>query len=387
MANVYYVGGQRLDGSEALSQSLVVGALASALAAAFGHALTVTCPSLFAIADLSLFRLSLAWIPFCILNMYLSHICLGLGDTLGYTLVVTLPRGLFTLGLVIATVSSGMSVQSALLAQIAAEALSTISAVVWLTRCHGCRPRALKWSRLRESLGYGIRFYLGKLCSVANIQVSNIILAFVVRDAAMVGMFTAASTVFSRIWVLAEALQVAALPRTVAQPGGRPELIAQVVRLCLACCGLATLSALLLSKPIIVVVLSPRFLPVLVPVWILLPGILARVIAKILPAYFAGTNRPQVTSAVMGISIVVNLGLMYVLLPVLGLSGVALSMTIAYIVESVLLSLAFRRNTGLSLLSLVRISSADWSVLTRNVRRLLGRPQAGPHAPGAPDAE
>ncbi|MEW6197666.1 MAG: polysaccharide biosynthesis C-terminal domain-containing protein [Planctomycetota bacterium] len=387
MANVYYVGGGKLGPSEAMSQSLMFGGLASVAACVSGYVLTVWVPSLFEVARLSCFRLSLAWAPFYILNLYLSHVCLGLGDTLGYTLITALPKAVVATGLAVAAFAFRLSVTGALAIQIIAEAIVLVLSVVWLVRRHRCRIVGLDWGRLRQSLGYGVRFYVGRLCCAANDQIGSVLLAFAVQNAAMVGMFAAASAIFSRIWLLADTLQIAALPRTVADAQGRAEMVAQVVRLCLFCCGVLTLLAFALSKVIIVLVLSPQFLPVLVPVWILLPGILVRVIAKILPAYFAGTNRPQITSAVMAIAAVVNLALMYLLLPPLGLSGVALAMTVAFAVESLLLGLAFSQSSGLPVRDLVAFSRADGQILVRSLRQLLSRAfgeraiSGGPNAP------
>lgn len=385
MANVYYVGRGRLGPSEALSQSLILGALASLAACGAGYALTRWVPTVFEVADLSYFRLSLAWVPFYIFNLYLSHVCLGMGDTLGYTWITALPKGLIAAGLAVAALVSTPSVPGALTIQIATEAIITITAVAWLVRRHRCRLVGLDLGRLRESLSYGVRFYVGRLCCMANDQIGSILLAFAVQNAAMVGMFAAASAIFSRIWLLADTLQIAALPRTVADSRGRADMVAQVVRLCFFCCAGLTLVAFALSKVIIVLVLSPRFLPVLVPVWILLPGILIRVVAKILPAYFAGTNRPQITSAVMAIAAVVNLGLMYLLLPPLGLSGVALAMTVAFAVESLLLGLTFLHFSGLPLRSLVGFSRADAQLLARSLRQFLSRALGERTTPGGLD--
>lgn len=386
MANVYYVGSAQITPSEALSQSLVFGTVASLFACGSGYALTVFAPALFEVGHLSNFRLALVLVPLYVLNLYMSHVCLGLGDTLGYTLITALPKALLALGLGLAVLASGLTVTAALLVQISAELLILATAVAWLVGRHRCRLVGLDLERLRQSLGYGVRFYVGRLCCAANDQIGSILLAFAVQNAAMVGMFAAASAIFSRIWLLADTLQIAALPRTVADSRGRAEMVAQVVRLCVACCGVLTLVAFAFSKVIIVLVLSPRFLPVLVPVWILLPGILIRVIAKILPAYFAGTNRPQVTSAVMAIAAVVNLGLMYLLLPPLGLSGVALAMTVAFAVESLLLGLAFSYFSGLPVRTLIGFSRADGRTLVRSLRQLLSRALGERAVPGGLDA-
>jgi O-antigen/teichoic acid export membrane protein len=208
------------------------------------------------------------------------------------------------------------------------------------------------------------------------------LLAFVVQDATMVGLFAAASALFSRIWILAESLQLALLPRSVADAEGRAELVAQITRLCLAVCAVATLVALVFAKPLIAVLLSPRFLPVHGAVLVLLPGILIRVIAKVLPAYFAGTNRPGVTSTAIAVAVAVNIALMFLLLPHWGLIGAALAMSVAYALEALILAIAFRTFSGHSLRDLICLTPGDLAAMLNGMRRVLGRPARVPPCTG-----
>jgi O-antigen/teichoic acid export membrane protein len=380
MANVYYIGSQQLSVAQAFTQSLAMALATSTVACVVGYLLPLAFPARFAVAPIAYFQLCLLHIPLAIVRMYLSHIFVGAGAMGQYTLLSALPATLNAVGLLVGFWTQ-LTVVIAIWVFIASEAVVVCLTVWILVRRHAARLTPLEPRGLARSLGYGVRFYVGKLCSMANVQIGNIILAGVVKDAAAVGMFAAGSSIFSRLWLLAESLQMALLPRTVSDPAGRARTVAQLVRLCLAVCSVATLLLFLLSKPIIRVVLSDDFLPVLVPMWILLPGILARVVAKILPAYFAGIDRPQVTSLAMGLAVAVNLGLMWLLLPLWGLAGVALSMTIAYAVESLVMAIAFVRFSGLPIGQLVGFSRADAAVLIAVVRGLSNRLRRA--APGA----
>ncbi len=372
MANVYYVGNRSLSPSEAMTQSLACGLAMSLVACAVGYTLTVAFPQRFAVAPLADFRLALLYVPFAILRMFLQHVLLGIPDTLRYTLLNLGTPVLMAVGLALAALV-GLTVATALAVQIASEALGTAAALYMLVRTHYCRLVPLHLANLRRTLGYGFRFYFGKLASMANVQIGPIIVAAVYADREMVGMYTAAAAIFSRIWILGETLQLALLPRTVADPTGQARMVAQVLRMCLACCGALTLVAAVLAKPIIAILLGPDFLPVLVPVWILLPGILIRVVSKVLPAYFAGVNRPQITSLGVGVAVAVDLGLMLVLLPRWGLAGLAAAVATSYAVEALIMSLAFRAYARLPLSTMFVFSRADGDALFAATRKVFGQ--------------
>jgi O-antigen/teichoic acid export membrane protein len=110
-----------------------------------------------------------------------------------------------------------------------------------------------------------------------------------------------------------------------------------------------------------------------VPVWVLLPGVLIRVVSKILPAYFSGTNRPGITSLAMAVAIAINIALMQWLLPLYGLIGVALSMSIGYLVESTIMAAAFVRFSGVPVRDLILLRRADGAKVLSAVRGVLDR--------------
>jgi len=367
MANVYFVGSKQITPSEAFSQSLFAAVFTSGLACLVGFALTQTDLSFLDKAPRELFRWSLLCIPAAIFHLYLSRILLGLSAMGQFTFVTAAPAILEAVGILVAA-RAGLDVKTALLLQAATNAAGAILAAFLLVNRHGCRLVSLHWSQLLRSIGYGARFYLGKLCSMANVQLGSIILAFAAVERSELGLFAAASAMASRLWMVSESLQVAMLPRSAADPAGQSRLIAQVTRLCLALSLAITVLVLLFSRPLIALILSPRFLPVLLPFQLLLPGVVIRVIPKILVAYFNGINRPGINSWAMGITAALNIGLMVLLLPRWGLSGVAVSMSTAYALEAAILGVAFCRLSGVRAAELLLPERNDWEAIRRTLR-------------------
>ncbi|UCC29049.1 MAG: polysaccharide biosynthesis C-terminal domain-containing protein [Phycisphaerales bacterium] len=381
VANVYSLASKRLDVSHALSQSLLVGLATSVVACGIGYSLTHTSLPFLDKAPIRLFRLSLLCIPATAFHMYLTRIFLGMRTIRTFTLLMAAPRFVAFAGLLTASVV-GLSVGTAIMIHAASQGSVVIIALSLLVIRHAARLVRVEWAKLRESLSYGLRFYVGKLASMTNVQIGTIILAVSSVDPASLGMFAAVSALASRLWLVAESLQTAILPRACADPDGQREAIAQCVRLCLVCSAVVALVVGLLARPIIGLVLSPRFLPVLIPFQLLLPGVVVRAIPKILTAYFNGIGRPGVTSAAIGLAVAANIGLMYVLLPRWGLSGVAAAMTSAYTFEALIMLLAFCRLSGTPLRRALLLRAADLGAITEVISRRLTRASRTPRSAG-----
>ena len=213
------------------------------------------------------------------------------------------------------------------------------------------------------------------------------VLAFFVGQGE-IGIFAAASSLVTRILLVPNAVEKALLPRVSADDSGRPELVAQVARLSGAIAGVALGVLIALSEPLVRLVLSPRFLPALPLIWIIAPGTLIRASSKALVSYFMGTDRPSICSWSVGAGTLVNVLVLAVLLPPMGLMGAAIAMTAGYLTSGLILVFAFRSASGLSLRDAWAPRASDLTLLL-GAARTVWRPRgsdrrAGPHSRGEP---
>lgn len=365
MANVYYVGAKKLTLSQAMTQSLFMGVLVSIIACIIGYLLTLTSLPFLNKAPVELFRLSLLCIPAMIFYLYLSRIFLGMREILTFKCLLVGVHVLALAGLLAAGALGMLNVKTAILIQAISNAIMAFITLLLLRFRYGCRIVSLELASLLRSLGYGVRCHFGKLAMLVNVQMATIVLSCSAVGPEQLGLFSVAVALTSQILMIPGAIQVAIIPRAAADSTGQSRMVAQSIRLCLACCLFLALMLFVLSKPIIIVVLSPRFLPILVPLWVLLPGVLFRTVSRILPAYFAGIDRPQITSAVIAVSITANLVLIRLLLPIWGLTGVAFANTTACLLEAVVMGLFFQHYSGFSFWSLVRFNREDWNTIVQ----------------------
>jgi O-antigen/teichoic acid export membrane protein len=124
------------------------------------------------------------------------------------------------------------------------------------------------------------------------------------------------------------------------------------------------------AVPLVRVLLSKEFLPAVPLIWIIMPGVFLRASTMVYSAYFMGTDRPAVCSAAVGVGVLVNVGVLFWLLPVIGLKGAAWAMTAGHLVSAVILVVSFQRATGQPIRETWVLRREDFALL-RDVPRYL----------------
>ena len=374
MANVYFVGSGKMSTSAAFTQSLLIGGVNSVLAVAAGLAVILLPLKLFDKAPHADFRFALVAVAPMILAQFLSRIFLGKGKMGAFAVLAAAPLTFQCIGLLICW-PLGPTPRTAVGVFAASQALTALMAGVMLVSREGCRLVRPKLVHLRQCIGYGLRFYAGKLLSMVNVQLGTILLAFTDVTAGTLGVFAAGIAIVTRLWMVPDAIQVAILPRTSASPEGRKEMVAQTARISLSACVVAAAVLAVLLKPIILLVLTEKFLPVIPALLCALPGVALRSVSKILPGYFNGINKPQISSLSILVSLGTSIGLALTLLPRLGLVGLGIAMTCGYTVEVLLMSIAFTLYSKIAVHKLLFVRRSDVALLLSMSRKLLGRPQ------------
>ncbi|MCY2927515.1 MAG: polysaccharide biosynthesis C-terminal domain-containing protein, partial [Planctomycetota bacterium] len=159
-------------------------------------------------------------------------------------------------------------------------------------------------------------------------------------------------------------------------PDGRPELAAQCGRI------LGIITAILMgllslfARPIVNLLFSPEFGEVVVLIRIMAIGALIRCCGKAAVPYLVGTNRPGAYSTTIVLGTLVNLGLLLILLPVIGLDGAAWAMTTGHAVAGILLICMFHYYSKMSIAQAWIPRKADWE-LVRDASRKIGGKLAG----------
>lgn len=358
MGVVFTVGSDRgaqyfvISGRITLSQGVWVGVasalVGATLATGLGWMLIGSGVAFFEKADASSFRVALPIIPLSLLVTALQLQLAGLRrfGRLAWFAVAFTTSHLIGIGLLVGVL--GLGVNGAVAAHWASLALVAALLLRDLRAHCGLVWTPIRWEQIAPVLGYGVRYYPGRIGTSVDLRLGIVLLGLLAARAE-IGLFAATTALALRVLVISESLQSALMPRIASDPAGRAELVAQCARLSALFSGLCLLLIAALAVPLVWVILSPAFLPAVSLIWIAAPGIFLHAASRVFMAYFRGINRPGVCSLVIWVGIVVNGVGLLVLYPEIGLAGAAWAMTLGFAARSLVLVIAFTRTSGLSL--------------------------------------
>ena len=125
----------------------------------------------------------------------------------------------------------------------------------------------------------------------------------------------------------------------------------------------------ILAEPIVSVIFSPSFLPAVPFIRILAVGLIVRCMSKVLVPYLLGIDHPGQASFAVIAGVAANLGILWFLLPRVGVIGAPWGMTVGYFVSSIILLISFRHYSGLNLKQIFSFRRTDWIELEDMVLR------------------
>jgi O-antigen/teichoic acid export membrane protein len=371
-AAIYYVASRKFSVSEAVIQTFIYGGVGSILAIGVGLAIMQFPFAFLQKAPYSAFYFSLALVPISLFSFTFLEILTSLRD-FGWYAVIAIAIGLVQVLFMALLVWVGRwGVMGALAATMSSQVLAVAAALVLLRVRHGLGWVRPSLARLRLMLSYGARYYVGKISNNLNFQIGTIILAmFATKED--VGLFDVASLLVYRVTMIPNVLTTVLMPRVASDARGRSDLIAQCTRVVFVICGAALAALVVLARPLVSLLFSPAFLPIVPLIWILAFGILVRCQGLVLVPYLLGTDHPGVSSASVAIGMLVNLGVLWVLMPIIGLKGAAVGLTAGYLVGTAVLVHSFRKYSGIGYRKMWQFQRSDWNMLWQALGRIRGR--------------
>lgn len=215
----------------------------------------------------------------------------------------------------------------------------SFSWTVWAVRGLGSlRPR---WDRavLRPLLGLGLRGHAGNIVQTFNYRLDALLVQGFLGQAA-VGLYQTGVVLAEMIWYLPNAISAALLPQVAATNDSQSTPRVTRHTLLLTTCG--ALALLLVAWPALAL-LRPRYLPAVPPMAILLVGVVALSVHKVLASDLSGRGMPQYPSLTSALALAATLTGDLLLIPRFGIVGAALASTLAYTLQTIVLLRIYTR--------------------------------------------
>jgi len=257
-------------------------------------------------------------------------------------------------------------------------------------------PRASR-PLLGASLSYGLRGFLATVLTTFVYRFDTVLVLRWLGTAAQ-GQYFVAVFLAEKLTHITASVQAVLFPHvSAASPAEADRLTPRVCRHTLLWVGVSAAALMALSSPLLRTFYSDKAAGCIAPMRILLPGIVALTLSKLLTTDLSGRNRRFVPTLFTGVSLAVNIALNYAWTRRLGIVGAAWASTVAYSLQALLGVIYFWRVTGVSPGRLLLPRPEDLEPYRGLIRRLRaggarvsdgdqrGGPPAGPPVPPPPE--
>ena len=377
----YFIIRKKVSVSQGICVSAVICVIGAGIAIALAIPLIHSDIAFFRKAEPGSFYLALLLLPLSTFTSAMQHHLAALGRFARlavFSVLQTTANGVAAASLLLGL---RLGVNGALLAVCLGDLVMIVLCLRDLRRHAG-----LAWERpsqpvLAGVLRYGLKYHAARIASNADARVGVLLLGML-ASRPEVGLFAVASGLMMRFVLISHSIASPLLLRAARDERGRPDLVAFCARITTWVTGAALIVLLIFLVPVVRFLLSTEFLPLVPLVRIIAPGILVFAGCNVLTSYFRVMNRPEVCSwaAVIGLS--VNILIIAMLYPALGLSAAAWGMTGGLFIRSVLLSVAYYRATRTRPLTNWLLQRGDVTRLRSAVQaaisRKLGRSSVNP---------
>lgn len=369
IAGIYFVSSKEFNIHEGITYNFIFTAVGSTLAIIAGWIIIQFPFGFIEKASPRMFHLALVSIPLFSLDLILISLLTAINEFRWYAIFLSFDALLKLIFTVVFIKMLNLGAEGAILTIIVSSSLMILINLIWYhvkVRFHFIKPSFTKFVLM---LKYGIRYYFGKLSNTINFQVGTIILAFFATKEE-IGIFVVASQFASRIMIFPDSLMTVLIPKAAGDQSGRKELIAQCSRITLFLTIFLILIILIIHKPLILILFSPKFFEVAILFKILIAGIIIRSASKIFVPYFLGVNQPGIVSISTFTGTLCNIITLWCLLPLLGIKGAALAMVVGWTVGSLILFFQFKIRTGLPYSTIWKPQKEDILLLRAMVQRV-----------------
>jgi len=361
-AAVYLIGTRKYSPATALGQMLYFVGFATALSVPACWALVrFWGAALFPGVDSGLLYLSLALVPMLLAIDLFSSILIALQKIASYNVLSLLQSGLFFLLALLLLPGNRLSPHTALLAYI----IASLAAVAFIygkaVAQAGGLERKFRPDYFRDAFSYGIKVYLGSVFSFTDYRINLLLLNLFLNPAAT-GIYYAALRLAEGVWLVSSSASTVLFPRVASDPdpASSARFTALVCRSVLLFTAVLVLPLLIFSRPVMTLLYSSSFSSGAAALAVLLSGAVAIGGWRILANDLAARGKPMIYTRVTGVSILMNITLNIMLIPVWGVTGAAIAVSVSYFFRYLLTAWYYARETGQPIASTFIPQRGDW---------------------------
>jgi len=275
----------------------------------------------------------------------------------------------------------GLSTGGAIGVYLIASVIQTVGFLIAAARVSAANKDAEPVS-YRRLFGYGLPFYPGSITLFFSYRADVYVIAWLMADpAAPLGYYSMAVGLAELVFFFPNAVSTLFFPHVSGSAREDADRqVPMVTRVTLLITAVVAIAVVPVSTLMIYVFL-PAFVPSLVPLFVLLPGVVALCATKVVSGYVSGLGMTGTTSIVNVGAFILNIAVNIVLIPRYGIVGASAASLISYSTSSVVFTMIAARLSHTNVLDfwVPRVSDFRYVIGTSLglARRILGAAGAG----------
>ncbi len=368
---IYFAARDRMSQSDLAPTLLWFGLAWGAVLAAGGYvaALALGASLLKGVGD-TVILASVAAVPFMLAVRYLRYFLLGRNQLLPFNAVnVVLAVAWVILVAVALTLLHG-GVAGAVWAYAAANVVAFAAALVLVPAARAAPKVQRALTALRTLAAFGLRAQLSTVLQFFSYRF-DLFLLNATAGLGAAGVYSVATLLAESVWYIPSAVGLVLAPRVAAGVEGDDDDVTAAI--CRGTTLVSVAGAIVIAAlaPLLVLLLfGSAFLPAVVPLWVLLPGVVALGLDKPIASYQLGRGRPQISLYVALLATPITIAAYVLLIPRYGIVGAAAGSTISYVATTAIEIVYLHRVSPLRFRNLVIPHRSDWRLYASAWKRL-----------------
>ncbi len=215
----------------------------------------------------------------------------------------------------------------------------------------------------KSLMKYGFKSYLQNLAGHLIYQVDLYIIAYLLdaREVAHYGVAVGLATI---LWYIPNTVGIVLFP-TLSSKKSEKEIHIFSTNVCRHTLFITSFASIILAftaKYILIFCYGSQYIASLNAMLLILPGIIAMSVYKVLTRNFSSRNRQQVSIWAASISLILNICLNIIWIPAYGIEGAALASTVSYMIAGSILVIKVKMESNIPISQILFVNIADFKL-------------------------
>jgi O-antigen/teichoic acid export membrane protein len=304
------------------------------------------------------FWVSFLSIPFMLSYTYFISIIRGTGRIVEFNIVNALIALIHLLVIVIFTLARLGTILGFVTGNVLYFFFATIAGFYLVNRITKIDLR-IDRGLLKSLVLYGSKAYLWNVITFMDRRLDLIVVGILLTSTE-IGFYSNAIGLVEKMWFLPESIAIVLFPFVASSKNDDVRRLVSITsRNTLMLMFISSIIVGIFAEPIIVTLFGIEYLPAVNLLRLLLPGTIFLSVARLITVAYAGLGKPEMGAITALVSLSLMVVLIVVLVPIWGVSGVAIAASIGYMFAALIIVITFSRQMKVPLQELLFINLSD----------------------------